>query len=279
MSTWMKIATLDRKWIYLILMLCVIVPQHVAIPIPLPPAKSVVDFYNRVESIPEGSAILIDMTCTVSGSGSIYPGVLAASKHAMKRNLKLILWTSSAGITPILENTLEDLRKTGYLEGKTYGDDYMYLGWGPGGESAWAKLVEDIWSLHRTDYYGTPLGELSIMDGIKNAKDLGLLISTVQQQPDPRIRQFSDVGGLDWAAIAIGGWVPGLMPYYEAGMLSGIINDLLGTAVYENMLNAPGDATLQMGMMTFTNSFAIFLILLGSLAGYMIQKEKGDVNV
>jgi hypothetical protein len=67
-----SLARIDRRWIFLLIALSVIIPLLFKLKIPTRTSPIVQDIYDKVESLPEGSRILLSM--------DFAPGTLAESR-------------------------------------------------------------------------------------------------------------------------------------------------------------------------------------------------------
>ena len=86
-----SIASLDRRWIFLAVGLLVILPLafgfHIA---PVEPSPRSRGFFDAIEKLPEGSTVLLSGDYDPSTIAENYPMHLAAARHLMRRNIKII---------------------------------------------------------------------------------------------------------------------------------------------------------------------------------------------
>jgi hypothetical protein len=161
----------------------------------------------------------------------------------------------------------------GFLEGLTYGEDYIDLGFIPGEEIACGAIVSDLHAVAATDYSGTSLDEFPMMDNIHNIDDYALMYFSLTTDIDRIPRQ--------WGAVAKERGIPILgttlsasytfgMPWIEQGLVTGLLNSGRGAAEYEqlasnlkNNQNFMGTASVLMDVYSAIHIFAVLLILYG----------------
>ncbi|NIN63704.1 MAG: hypothetical protein GTO63_03115, partial [Anaerolineae bacterium] len=159
-----------------------------------------------------------------------------------KPEIKIIMLAMGRDEGPLLaELTLKYIDK----HGKEYGEDYVNLGFFAGAEAAMASFASDIPGLVKTDYYGTPIGQLKVMEGLSNLNDVGLFICLWSGTPgwSEYLRQWYTPYEIPVVGGTLGIVGPGAQPYVAAGQLKGLVVGLRGGGEYEKLIGKPGEAT------------------------------------
>ena len=102
-SIWERLDNLDRRILYWILILLIAIPYLNPLGIPVPITNPTRQFYNTLEDLEPGSALLIDCTSGPSAYGEIGAGVAAFMDYLSRvypsenngQRLKVIIVSSS----------------------------------------------------------------------------------------------------------------------------------------------------------------------------------------
>ena len=130
--------------------------------------------YDFIESLPEGSILMVSFDHEASSLPEIKPIGLAILRHAFKKGHRLI------GLALFAEGTVIGYRlmeETALEYDREYGIDYVYLGFKPQYIAAILSMGESISATFPKDYLGTPIGELELTSNINNYDDLAAVIS------------------------------------------------------------------------------------------------------
>jgi hypothetical protein len=276
MSIFEKIANIDRRIIYLIIGLSVLIPFLIPMKLPMYVSSPVRDVYNYIESLPKGSVILLGFNFSPSTMPELYPMSLAVLRHCYSKKLKVIGMTFYSRIAIVADNVMrEAAQEYDYKESI----DYTYLGYKPDVEPVMLGIGEDISVPFPTNYLKTPISQIPMMKDIKNYDDIDLVID------------FGSANTPEWwvgyagaryhqtiAAGCTGVMVSGLYPYLKTGQLIGLIGGLKGAAEYEKLISKPGKAMLGMKAQSIAHVAIIMLVLLGNAVYFLsIRKTKtGD---
>lgn len=274
MSTLEKLTSIDRRIIYLLIGVVVIVPFFIRMNMPIyvsPPVQSIYDF---IESLPEGSVVMIGFNFGPSTMPELYPQAKAVLRHCYSKRLKVIgmtLYASGATIADSVMRAVAD--EYGYEEHK----DYTYLGYkGSKPDAIILGMGEDISVPFPTDYSNTPLSKIQMMKGIKNYKDIALVVDFGSgNSPEWWVTYAGSRYHQDIAAGCTGVMVSGLYPYLKAGQLIGIIGGLKGAAEYERLIERPEKATLGMNVQSISHLAIILLVIFGNVI-YILSTRRNQ---
>ena len=276
-----RLLNLDRRYIFLLIILSVVIPLILKPHFPDHPSPIVQAIYDRVDTLPQGSKILLAFDYGPDTGPELDPMGVSFIRHASLKNHKLFimsLWPEGAGqIKKVLDSA--------YLEypDKVYGTDYVNMGYKAGGVGAINVMVSSFRTLVPQDANGTPIDDLPVMDGIETLEDFDVVISL--STGDPGLKEWILFAGDVVHVPVMGGgtavMAPELYPYYPH-QLVGLMGGLKGAAEYEAALIAgypeladrPMDATVRMGPQVVTHVVMLLLIVLGNIAYFMDRKRR-----
>ncbi|MCK4231862.1 hypothetical protein KAX06_06395 [candidate division WOR-3 bacterium] len=176
MNFWEKLGKIDRRIIYMVLAVAVIVPLILTVKLPskvraMPRTKSVFDHIESIDPNGQRKAILLSVDFDPQTEPELKPQLEAIIRHAFARNIPLLVMALPIQGTDI---GLEVLTRLAEEHNKEYGIDYVLLGWKPSPVAVVLGMGNFIDQVFPTDYFGTPLSELPVMEGIRNYDNIGL---------------------------------------------------------------------------------------------------------
>ena len=270
MSFWEKIGSFDRRYIFLLIALTVIVPLLLPIGMPITVTKEVKSVYDYIDELPPGSTILVAMDFDPAALAELYPMSIALLKHAYTKKIRVI------GMTLWLTGTsLGDIVMREAAQGIAEQDkDYTYLGFVPSGSIAIMRMGEDITAVFSADYNKKPIAQIPAMKGIKNYKDISLIVdlaagSTVETW-------IAYAGTPHRVPIAIGVTAVsavGYYPYLNAKQIIGLIGGMKGAAEYETLIQAKGTANAGMDSQSITHVAIILLIIIANVSYFVLRRK------
>ncbi|MBN2226719.1 MAG: hypothetical protein JW763_05095 [candidate division Zixibacteria bacterium] len=227
--------------------------------------------YDYLDSLPEGSVIMVSFDHEASSLPEIQPLALVVLRHAFKNNLKII------GVSLFAEGTAIGYRllsQTAREYDKTYGVDYVFLGFKPQQISAILGMGESIAHVFPEDYLGTPTDEIPIMMNIVNYDQIEMVISIADGAL--AVHWIEYVGGQYHQNIMTAltaAMITTYDPYLASGQLYSVIGGLKGAAEYENLLGQPGGGNRGMLAQTSAHVYVIVLIVIGNILYFRGRKN------
>ena len=269
----LKLGTVDRRWIFLIIGTVVIIPLFFPLGLPIRATKTTQKVYDTIEALPHGSKVLISCEYGPSTKPEIHPMTLAVMRHLFKNNHKVYvtcLWPDGQFLA---EEALDQVGGEEY--GLKYGEDYVLLGFRPGNEAVVKGIVSNLRKLYTIDSRGTKVTEIPMMDGIHRFEDFDFLFSASAGYP----------GTIEWVQYAVDPTdvpmatgttsiqVNDVMPYVASGQLNGILAGMPGAAEYEALIGVPGIGTSGMDAQSVAHLVIVLFIVLGNI-GYLIERRR-----
>ncbi len=258
---------LDRRWIYLTVLLSAIVPLIFPMQLPIAPGDPVKSLYEVVDALPDGSVVLLDFGYGPSTQVELEPAAVATMRHMWRKDIKLVafaIWPEGViNSRSALRKVVQALDKEGVK--KTYGVDYVNLGYKAGGVVMLNKLGRSIPDTFPSDIDGKPVAQLPLMQKVKKYSDIAMVMSL--SAGDPGIKHHVQVqstygrkvGGAVTAVSA-----PEYSPYVASGQLVGLMGGLRGAAEYETLVGLSGDATRGMNVQSAVHLVMVIFIIISN---------------
>ena len=207
-----KLGKVDRRYIFIIIAIVVIVPLLKPIGLPIRPTQSSQMVFDSIESLPRGSKILRSFEYGPSTKPEIHPMAIGVLRHVFRNGHQVYvtcLWPDG------LFMALEALKEIADDEfGKVYGEDYVLLGFRPGNEAVVKGIVSNIRKLYTIDARNTLVENIPMMEGINKFEDFDYLFSLSAVYP----------GTIEWVQYAAD---PTGVPM-STGVTSIQVNEVLG---------------------------------------------------
>lgn len=269
-----RLSNLDRRIIFLAVAIAVILPMFLPLGLPIEVTAPVKQLYDVIETLPERSVVLISIDYDPSGSPELQPATLAIMRHCFRRNLRVLVLGLWAPGVPLGMRALNEVGEVEYE--KEYGIDYVNFGYRPGGAVFLVNLGRDVHDVCRQDVYGTAVEEIPMMEDVRAASDIDLVISMSMGVPgsDQWIWYYHARyrGNLATAQTAIG--APKYYQYLQSGQLVGLIGGMKGSAEYERLVDKLGLATTGMDSQSIAHLLIVGFVVLGNLIFWMEKRKK-----
>ncbi|MBI4834883.1 MAG: hypothetical protein HY811_08720 [Planctomycetes bacterium] len=269
-----KLVNLDRRYIYILVSLAVIIPLLYPLYIEINISPAVQNVYDTIESLPPRSVIFLGMDFDPASKAELYPMAEAILRHAFRKNLRVIgmtFWVTGTGLG---EKAFADIAKETSRE---YGEDYVYLGWKAGGTSLLILMGEEgIPSAFPVDHYGKDTASMPVLENAKYLKNIDYL---VELAAGSTLGSYYYYGKLKYK-FKMGGGCTGVMAasWYnlmKIDWINGFLGGLRGAAEYEKLIKMSDKATKGMDAQSVTHMLIIMMIILCNIA-YFIGRAKAN---
>jgi len=253
----MDLTRLDKRWIYLLLLLAVGIPLLVKVKLPVRLTAETEKVFEAVETVDSTGFVMISFDIEASSLPEVRPIAEALLKHLFRRDQRVI------GLALFPEGTAigYDLISSIANEyGKKYGEDFIYLGFRPQYVSAILQMGEDIRSVYPLDYLNNDWTMTGPFSGVRNYDDIELVISVADGSLPTYWVEYA--GARHGQRIATGltaVMATSYYPYTESGQLVGLIGGLKGAAEYEQLLGYVGGG--QRGMLAQSSGHILIIAL------------------
>jgi len=256
---------LDRRWIFLAMGLLVLFPLLFPLALPLFVSSPVQSFVKAVDSIPNGSKVLMSCDYDPSGIPEMVPMTRTALRHLLDKKCKVIitvLWNGGPGLVDkvvrkVVDEEYPDLK---------YGVDYVNLGYKAGDEAVMVLMGQGIVNAFPKDYRGSDTRSMPIMRGVRDYSSFPMLVNISSGYPGTKewVQQVQARFHLPMVAGVTAVSAPEFYPYLQSGQLLGLLGGMAGAAEYEKARGEKGSATRGMDAQSLAHFFVAFCILLGN---------------
>ena len=268
-----RLQSIPKTWMYVVLLVVLAGPLLKPIGIPIKISGETETSFKVVDALTPGSVVVFGFDYSPGNAAEMEPQAIAVLRHLLAKDVKVI----GLSFTPQGPMLGDKAFATSGWGDKEYGVDYVNLGYRAGGQGAVAAFASDIPGTFNTDISGKASSSFAIMDGIKTAADIDMIVTIAPGTPGPEdyVRQVYGtyktplVCGVP--AVAITQVAPYVRPSRSRDSWR-----LPGAAEYELLLNQPGRQWLP-----WTHSLAhlliVILIVLRNIAN-IAEKRSGKLQ-
>lgn len=238
-----RLQKIDRRWIYLVLWLVVMIPLLFPFRIKPQPSSTVEKLFNYIDTMPENKALAISVDFTPDTRAELQPMVVALMRHAFAQNRRVGILAISVYGLGLAEEAIQQVTTEFNSNARTredsviYGEDYVFWGWTTPVLTVMLGMGERITNVFPVDYYGNRTESLPIMRHIKNYDDIGILV-TIAASAIPRswINYAQVQFGVNLSCGITAVSAADFYPYVNSGQFIGMLAGMKGAAEYEQLV-------------------------------------------
>ncbi len=258
-----RLEKLDRRWIFLIVAILVMIPLLKPFKLPLAVSSPAQRFYTTIEQVPNGSIVVLSGDFDPASGPELIPMMNGAIRHLFRKDCRIIaiqLWPGGPPLVDVALHTIGDEL------GKKSGTDYVNLGYKSGNEVVMLAFGNSFSRTFPLDYSGTPVSQLPLMREADNFDDTALMVNISAGYPGTKewVQQAQGRYHMTMVSGSTAVQAPEIYPYLQSGQVQGLLGGMAGAAEYEKSIGWPGSATKGMDAQSIAHLFVMFLILLGN---------------
>jgi hypothetical protein len=275
MAIYERLMSIDRRIIFLSVGLAVAIPLIVPLNFPVQVSAEAASFYREMEKLKPGDIILLSFDYEGDVMAELNPMTVAVLKHAFTKDVKVVALTTYAGGTGIAERLLTEAAEA---YGKTYGVDYVFLGYNPDWSGTILRLGESFKATYPTDQYGKSTSEIPIMQEVETYDDIAMIVSIAGSALSEYWAIWA--GGRYGVKVISGNTAIQavlIYPYYQAGQIPGFLGGLKGAAEYEKLVGEPGLGIRGMDAQSVAHALMVVFIVVGNI-GYFFARRAGKAD-
>jgi len=268
-----KVLKIDRRWIFLAIGVAVTIPFFLPLGLPVVVTPPVQNLYDAVEELePNSNPLLMAIDYAPATLPELEPMAVAILRHAFSRDVKVVVMTLHPAGYGLAERAMLQVAEE---YDRTYGEDYVFLGFQPGISAVILGLGINIRNVFPADAYGTPLSELPVMDGIRNYDDIPLLISMAGwSAAEAWVYYAYQPYGQRVGAGVTAVMATDFYPYLDTGQLVGLLGGMRGAAEYEELIQRPDQGARGMDSQSVIHLLIIILIAIGNTAYFLSRRAR-----
>ncbi|MEW5702925.1 MAG: hypothetical protein AB1792_11950 [Candidatus Zixiibacteriota bacterium] len=278
MSIWEKMFALDRRWVFLVLVVALLVSLKIPFRVSVPISNEARSIHDFVDHLKPGDVIHLAMDYDPAAMAELQPMMLAVLKQCFEKDIKIVM-TALHQYGPALAAATIDTAiarheaRTGVR--KKSGIDYAYLGYQPYAILIILGMGQNYRIPFPRDYYGVPLDSLPMMAHIQNFRDVKAVLNiSSTNATDFWIAYGNGRYGVPLAIGVTGVMTPEYYPYLQTGQIFGILGGLKGAAEYETLVGTPGPAVDGMKGQIVAHAVIILFIIIGNIGYFAVRRGK-----
>ncbi|MBC8384900.1 MAG: hypothetical protein H8E57_05230 [Candidatus Cloacimonetes bacterium] len=240
MNFFERMQALDRRYIYLVVALAIIIPLLIPFNSRTYTTTHVENVYKMIDSFAgkKDKAILMCFDHNASTMAELYPMEVAILRHCFERNIKVFTLCFMPSASPLVDYAINNTKEE--FPNIQSGVDYCNFGYKPAG--LFLPIVlgmgDDIAEAVDTDSEGRKVSNLEIMEDIRNYDDMNLVVDFAASSAVlswvyyARVRFGANIAAGITAVMAADNY-----PYLQTGQLVGMLSGLKGAAEYEKLVD------------------------------------------
>lgn len=272
----------ERRVIFIFIFVAVAAPIIFPIQFSETPTAIVRAVFDKMESLPEGSRVLLSYDFDPAMAPEVQPMANAFTRHALVKGHKIVYMCLFATGQGQLTRTFEEVITPEFPD-VVDGVDYVNFGYKAGNEGVLNVIITDFKKMFPTDVNGVPYDSIEIMNDVNSVKDVDFIVSIGGGRPGIKewVLFVADPGNVPTAGGVAAVVAPQLYPYYPNQLL-GILGGIKGAAEYESALvhqyprfadsDAPG--LRMMGPQTMAHIVVMAFIVIGNVLYFRHQRGR-----
>lgn len=292
----LKLGNLDRRIIFLLIGLAVLIPliNPNLIDLPLGEDRNTRVVYDSISNLNTNDKVLISFAYGASTKPEVHPMAVGLLNHLFSKGVKVYivsLWPES----PIMaEQAISSVRNSNLFSIED-GIDYVMFDYKVGGFVVIKGIADNFRDIYQQDKNGKSINDLPIMEGIYDVTDFDFVFDFSAGVPGNAewVQYACDPKNVPLSSGCTSIMVTDAIPYVESGQLKGILAGMPGAAEYEQMvydfmvneqinnnsfINPQGDivkgkAYARMSAQSVAHLLMVVFIVIGNIAYYYSRKE------
>ncbi len=276
MNVFERMANLDRRYLYVLLMIGAIVPMFTPLGLPIPMSDEVQGLFDYIENLEPGDTVLLAVDYDPQTVGENHPQAYGVLRHCFERDIDVIV-TALSQNAPGMAQQMIDTVAAEY--GKVNGINHCYLGYQPYPAIVIMSIGQNFRIPFPQDYYGTPLDSIPLMSDKQNYDDINLVVTiSAGWVAEAWVTYAKERYGCDVALAVTAVQAAQYYTFWNAEQIVGLVPGLKGAAEYQMLMKEAGmrytDAALRgMDVQSVEHLLIILFIVLGNI-GFFAQRAR-----
>jgi hypothetical protein len=281
-TIWDKLQRIDRRILYLVLLLVVAIPTLYPVNVPSPVMPMSQALWETIDQTPKDKIVLLSSTWDRGTRGESQGQFDAIVEHLMARRIRFMI---SSFVPPGPANAKRRIDVLAPKYDYQYGRDWISLGFQPS-QSAPSFVkgmnVDIIGTVKLDSVNKKPLKDYPVMAGVRSIDDVHIVVECTASGSHLVWLQFLKSNVLlGFSSTSV--MAPEALPYYASGQLSGQLWGAKGGYDYEqlnvkNGIGKFGFGRKYMGPLSFAFALVILSIVVGNVAMFMSKRQAVAVS-
>ncbi|MCE5315376.1 MAG: hypothetical protein ABFD49_06385 [Armatimonadota bacterium] len=273
MSIFDRLQKIDRRILYVLLALVIVVPlvrrpgvhPHII-------AREVSSAYKTLDNASKNKIVVLSTTWSASTQAENGPQTEALMRHLFKNGTKFVLISWDPVGSELTYRMGSNIAKE---MGKKYGRDWVHLGYTPYASivTVTSGMGKDFQRIFKRDRFNTKLSNIPVTANVKDYNQIGAVADITGTGSLPYWMAYFSVPNhvpLIFCTTAVG--AAEAYPYLDSGQVAGMLNGVIGASQYETLLgmeNVPTYSVAASWALSAAHIYIIALIVLGNI-GYLV---------
>ncbi len=280
---WKFLETVDRRWVFVLVAVAVIVPTVLPFKVPMPISNATQSAYETIDALDEGDFLILSLGYGPSSLAELQPQANAILRHCFRRKVRVLIMSLWPDAPPLGAKAVSEVAASDEFTDTTKGSsrivegvDYADVGYRAGGTNVILRMSSDIPGFFATDARGEPLSSLAVMEGVRDFDDVDLVIDLAAgDSADWWILYGNGRFGADVVVGVTGVIVSQMYPFLNSGQLLGLIGGGVGAAEYEALVGAPGAGMKRVSTLSIVHTLVIALVVVGNVVYLRQRRSEG----
>jgi preprotein translocase subunit YajC len=289
MNIFERFGKLDRRWVFLLLAIVVVITLLIPFATPIRVNPEVRSIHTFIESLKPGDYVQLAIDYDPNALAELHPMSYAIMEQVMAKDVRIVMTCLSQNGPAMAEKVMHDVIdsvKQYHQKEIVYGRDIVFLGYKPYYAIVILGMGENYRLPFPTDYYNTPVDSIPVMHGIQNYDQVKAVICISGSNIiDSWIADGNARYGVEVAIGTTGVMAADFYPYLKSGQIFGLMGGMLGAAEYETLV-APtrhnrmaGPAMEAMRVQVWAHMVIILFIVLGNIGFFISRRQKERMSI
>ena len=261
----------SRRWVFGAMGTVVAAALLFRVGLPIKTTAETQRVFDLIESLDTSSVVMISFDHEASSLPEIGPLGEAIADHCLRRGVKVV------GLALFSEGTAAGytlLSRRARAFNRSYGTDWIYLGFRPQYTAAILGMGESIGQVFEMDYEGNKIETTPLGQRVRNYDDVALVVSVADgSMPTYWVELAGTRYGEKIVAALTAVMVTSFLPYLESGQLDGMLTGLKAAAEYEQLLGHPRSGARGMDAQSAAHALIAALIVIGNVQTWRMRRR------
>ena len=276
--------TVDRRFLYAMLLLSICIPFFYTPEIRVPIQPATRKMYDTIEELKPDSFVLFGVDWGAGTRGESRAQTEAIMRHLMKKHHRFAIMAigepQAKQLTQIIALKLQDefnLKNTDFKYEQ--GVNWVNFGYKADPENYLKSWVKNIPGSIVSDIRGQSVAEMPVMKGVKTAGDIDLLLDiTPTSSYESYIKFVQGSYNLKMGVAVTSVMGPEAFNRLDSNQIVGLVVGLQGGVEYEQLLDYKGAATRASISSSFAHLLIIGFIILGNVAMILERRQRARLD-
>lgn len=281
MSFWDRLQSIDRRILYLLTAAVITVPLLVR------PARhpqvitpEVTNAFSTIDSVPAGKIVFVSIVFSAGTEAENGPQTEVLMRHMFTKGIPFAVLSWDPVGAKLSFDIADKLEKQ---LGKSYGRDWVHLGYRPGPIYAVISgMAEDFRKVIDHDRNNTKVDQIEMLKDVRGYKQIGAVAEiTPSGTLGTWIAYFTTPYHIPLVFCPTAVMAAEAYPFLDSRQIRGMLNGVVGAAQYEVLLGQGNERTYAAAAawaLSAAHVYIILLIVIGNL-GYLAGKRRKKVGL